>query len=155
MKKENKDKIINNNIAMKKNGELKLCHLYYKLIKNLWKKNASFKSFSYLDFMKSIENMTKNEAVQFTLNEPGDAKDFIIYILERMHTELKKPVSDNNLIFFPNSEKKLNPYDKNNSFAHFMSEFQKQTSIISDIFYGVNETTNVCQFCKNYFNSQG
>ena len=125
MKKENKEKIINNNIAMKKNDELQLCPIYYELI------------------------------IQFSLNEAGDAKDFIIYILERMHTELKAPVPNDKLIIYPNSKKKLNQYDKSNALEHFMSEFQKETSIISDIFYGFNETTNICQFCKNNYNSKG
>ena len=92
LKEENKEKIINNNIAKKNNRELQLCPIYYDLIKNLWKKNASLKSFSPLNFMKSVETMTKNDTVQFSLNEAGDAKDFIIFILERMHTELKKPL---------------------------------------------------------------
>jgi len=155
LKEENKEKIINNNIAKKNNGELQLCPIYYDLIKNLWKKNASFKSFSPFNFMKSVETMTKNDTVQFSLNEAGDAKDFIIFILERMHTELKKPLSNKTQFNQTNAETQLNQYDKNNAFIHFMSDFQKETSIISDVFYGFNETTNVCQFCKNNFNSKG
>ena len=105
--------------------------------------------------MKSIEDMTKNDTVQFTLHEAGDAKDFILYILERMHTELKKPISNKTPFNTKNAEVQLNQYDKDNALSHFISEFQKETSIISDIFYGCNETTNVCQFCKNKYNSKG
>ena len=155
LKEENKEKIINNNIAKKHNGELQLCPIYYELIKNLWKKNATFKSFSPLDFLKSIENMTKNDSVQFTINETGNAQDFIIYFLERMHTELKKPLSKKTSFSQSNLETELNQYDKNNALVHFISEFQEKTSIISDIFYGFNETTNICQFCKNNYNSKG
>ena len=155
LKEENKEKIINNNIAKKNNGELQLCPIYYDLIKNLWKKHASFKSFSPFNFMKSIEIMTTNDSVQFSLNEAGDAKDFIIFILERMHNELKKPISNKTPFNQENAETQLNQYDKKNALYHFMSEFQKETSIISDVFYGFNETTNVCQFCKNNYNSKG
>ena len=155
LKGENKEKIINNNIAKKHNRELQLCPIYYELIQNLWKKHASFKSFSPFNFMKSIEDMTKNDTVQFTLHEAGDAKDFILYILERMHTELKKPISNKTPFNTKNAEVQLNQYNKDNALSHFISEFQKETSIISDIFYGCNETTNVCQFCKNKYNSKG
>ena len=40
-------------------------------------------------------------------------------------------------------------------FPFFFNDFQKQCSIISDIFFGITETTNECLNCKNYYNSQG
>ena len=49
----------------------------------------------------------------------------------------------------------MNQYDKNNSFLHFLDEFKNDTSIVSDLFYGSNERTIVCQFCKNKYNSNG
>ena len=153
LKEDNYNKIINNNIAKKNPGTKTLCHIYYNLIKNLWKKNATFKSFSPDEFMNSISEMTKNDQVQFSLYEAGDAKDFIIYILERMHNELKQPVKNKFWKLGPND--KLNQYDKNNAFLFFLDEFQNDTSIVSDLFYGFNETTNVCQFCKNKYNSNG
>ena len=36
----------------------------------------------------------------------------------------------------------------------FINEFQKETSIISDLFFGFTETTNICQYCNNYYSSQ-
>jgi ubiquitin C-terminal hydrolase len=99
--------------------------------------------------------MTKNDPVKFTLNEAGDAKDFILYILERMHTELRRPISNQSLLGQKKPETELNQYDKKNALEHFMEQFAEETSIISDVFYGFNETTNVCQFCKNDFNSRG
>ena len=105
--------------------------------------------------MKTIENIIKNDSSQLYLYESEDAKDFIIFILERMHTELKKPVQNKNSINNSNENEPLNQYDKNNSLIHFISEFQKETSIISDVFFGFNETTNICQFCKNNYNSKG
>ena len=99
--------------------------------------------------------MTKNDQVQFSLYEAGDAKDFIIYILERMHNELKKPIKKEKKVGKIDSEQTLNQYDKNNALNFFLDEFQNDTSIISDLFYGFNETTNVCQYCKNSYNSKG
>ena len=81
----------------------------------------------------------------------GHLKDFIIFILEQLHKELKKPINKNNSI----KNDKLNQYDKNNAFKHFFINFQKECSIISDLFFGITETTNECLNCKNIFNSQG
>ena len=41
------------------------------------------------------------------------------------------------------------------AFNYFIQDFAKQTSIISDIFFGVMETTNICLNCKNNYSSQG
>ena len=155
LKESNKEKIMNNNIAKKNKNELQLCPIFFELIKNLWKKDAPYKSFSPENFLKAIGAMINNEKGHFTLHESGEAKDFILFILERIHKELKKPIENKNLFSQINSENILNCYDKNNAFAHFTNEFQNETSIISDTFYGFTETTNVCQFCKNYYNSNG
>ena len=155
LKEANRSKIFDNNYAKTNKNELQFCPIYYDLIQNLWKKNASFKSFSPETFMNGISEMTKNDQVTFSLYEAGDAKDFIIYILERMHKELKKPVGDNKQLGQNTPEQELNQYDKMNTLNYFMNEFKKETSIISDLFYGFNETTNVCQYCKQYYNSRG
>ena len=155
LKENNKDKIINNNYSKKFPRNLQLCPMYYDLIQKLWEKGAYSKSFSPNEFMDSIAKMTKNDQVQFSLNEAGDAKDFIIYLLERMHNELKKPIKNKEMLATTKPEEPLNQYDNNNAFLHFMDEFQNDTSKISDLFYGFNETTNVCQFCKNSYNSKG
>ena len=89
----------------------------------------------------------------FKKGEAGDSKDFIIYVLEQIHKELKRPINKNNIII--NDNNTLNQYDKVNAFNHFFREFQNECSIISDIFFGFTETTNECQNCKNIYNSQG
>jgi len=38
---------------------------------------------------------------------------------------------------------------------YFFNDFQKECSIISDIFFGFTETTNECLYCKNLYNSKG
>ena len=35
-----------------------------------------------------------------------------------------------------------------------MAEFSKECSILSDLFFGINETTNICLNCKNYYESK-
>ena len=88
----------------------------------------------------------------FKKGDAGDAKDFIIFILERLHLELKKPCSNyspqyNNI--------PMNQYDKENAFNHFMDGFKKELSIISDLFFGLQETRNECLNCKNNYTRQG
>ena len=145
LNEKNKDKIINNNIANKNTNELQLCPVYLNLIQNLWKKNSTSKSFSPNQFMNTIEAMNP----LFKKGQAGDSKDFIIFILEQFHRELKHTAENNKQ---PNRD--LNQYDKSIAFEHFFYEFKNELSVISDIFFGFNETTNVCLNCKNIYNSK-
>ena len=145
LKENKKEEIINNNIALINKDDLQLCPIYLELVKNLWDLNKPKSSFSPNDFMKNIEKMNP----LFKQGQAGDSKDFIIFILEKMHTELKKPVkqiSDEQKNIEP-----LNQYDRNNSFYHFCEDFMTDKSVISDTFYGINETTNECLNCKKMY----
>ena len=144
--KKHINRIINNNIAMKNKNSLQLSPVFLELINKLWENNGN-KSFSPTKLMNIIYNMNP----LFKTGQAGDAKDFIIFILEQLHKELKKPVNiQGNKILIP-----LNQYDKNNAFNYFFNNFQKECSIISDIFFGFTETTNECLYCKNFYNSNG
>ena len=149
LNRNNKNRIINNNIALNNKNEYQLSPVYLELIEKLWNKDEK-KSYSPNNFMNRINNMNP----LFNTGQAGDSKDFIIYVLEQLHKELKKPV---NLKDYNNLNKKnaLNQYYKNNAFDHFFNEFQQDSSIISDIFFGFTETTNECLNCKNIFNSKG
>jgi ubiquitin C-terminal hydrolase len=144
---KNIDRIINNNIAIKNNNELQLSPIYYSLIKQLWNKEGS-KSIFPNNFMNHLEKMNPS----FKQGRARDSKDFFIFILKKLHKELKSPIKgiNQNII-----NKPLNQYDKNNSFNYFFNEFRKECSIISDIFFGFNEITNECINCKNIYNSNG
>ena len=122
----------------------KLSPYYYGLIQNLWQENGP-KSFSPTDFMKVVEKMNP----LFKVGQAGDSKDFIIFILESLHKELKSPIKtgNNNQI-----NHILNQYDKKSAFHHFLAEFKSDFSIISDTFFGINETMNECLNCKNNYN---
>ena len=87
----------------------------------------------------------------FKTGQAGDAKDFIIFVLEQLHKELKVSLNSNNRT----DSEPLNQYDKNNALNYFFKDFKSQVSIISDIFYGFNETTNECLNCKNILNFKG
>jgi ubiquitin C-terminal hydrolase len=151
---KNKNKIINNNISRNNKNDPQITPVYSVLIKKLWdKNNFSSKDYSPYKFMETIEKMNS----LFKKGEAGDSKDFIIYILEQFHKELKKSVKP--LIQNNNNSRKtdtsLNQYDKNNVFNHFFEQFQNECSIISDLFFGINEITNECLYCKMQYNSQG
>ena len=146
LKKKSIDKILNNNIALKNRDADQLSPIYWKLILNLWNKNPTSRSFPPRDFMAIIEKLNP----LFKQGEAGDSKDFIIFLLEQFHTELKKPVGQNKT-----PQQNLNQYDKNNAFDFFFNDFKQECSIISDIFFGITETTNICLNCKNNYNSKG
>ena len=143
--KRSGNKIKNNNIAIKNRNSPQLSPVYLELVKKLWDKNNIKGYFAPIKFMKLVETMNP----LFKLGQPGDSKDFIIFLLEQFHTELKKVVSNNN------NNEQPNQYDQQNAFMYFFQDFSKQTSIISDIFFGIQESTNVCLFCKKNYSSKG
>ena len=151
LEKSNEDRIINNNIALKNKNFLQLCPLYLELIKKLWDNNGN-KSFSPYNFVNTLEKMNP----LFKQGQTGDSKDFIIFILEQLHKELKKPIKFlNKTINHPNVNTSLNQYDKDNAFKQFFEEFKEECSIMSDEFFGINEATTICVNCKNDYNSLG
>ena len=140
---------INNNIANKNKNALQLCPSYYELIGKLWDENGP-KSFSPNNFINLIEEMRKNYILESKIDEKDESKDFIIFILEQFQKELQKSINYNiNSIKEP-----LNQYDKKNVFNHFIDEFKENCSIISDLFFGINETTTKCLNCLNFYNSE-
>ena len=142
---KNENLIQNNNIAINNKNDLQLSPVFSDLIKKLWDIEGS-KSFSPTDFRIRVEQMNP----LFQQGQPGDSKDFIIFILEQIHKELKRP---NKNINKPNIN--LDQYNKQSALENFFYDFQSELSIISDVFYGFNETTNECLNCKNIYNSQG
>ena len=146
LNEKNKNNIINNNIALKNKNALQISPVYLELIKILWKKDGK-KSFSPKTFMNTINNMNPS----FKTAQPGDVKDFIIFVLAQLHKELKKSVN----LYKSQNLLPPNQYDKNDTFNYFFNDFHKECSIMSDIFFGFTETTNECLNCKNKYNSKG
>ena len=148
LRESSENKIFYNNIAKTSPNELQLSPVFYDLIKNLWSQKG-IKSFSPDNFMDRVEKMNSI----FKTGQAGDSKDFIIFILEQLHKELKEPVKSikNNI----NIIRQLDQYDKNNAFQFFFQEFKKECSVISDIFFGFSETTNICINCKNNYSIMG
>jgi len=115
---------------------------YFKLIQKLWSKNIISSSISSNDFIKIIEERNSS----FKSGLPGYYKEFIIFILDNIHNDLKKNKNKN----FNNEQ--LNEYDQKNAFNHYYNEFMKECSVISDIFIGTFEKKGICsKFLNNYF----
>ena len=142
-----RERIINNNIAIKNNNSLQLSPVYLSLLQELWNKNKYKGYVNPQKFMKTIEEMNS----LFKLGQPGDSKDFIIFILEQFHRELKKGVNNTN----NNNNIQINQYEQQTTLINFIEEFKKDTSIISDVFYGILETNNICLYCKQFYSGQG
>ena len=147
LNQENKVKIFNNNLSKNINSD-QLSPCYFELIQNLWNQNNSNKSYNPNDFIKKVNDMNS----LFKKGEAGDSKDFIIFILEQIHKELKSKIKydiNNNSNEKGNKiQKELNQYDRESTLQNFFNDFKNECSIISDIFFGFIETTNECQKCK-------
>ena len=147
LREKSRDVIFNNNIAKKNKEDLQLCPVFYELIQNLWYKSG--RAFYSPDkFLKIVDEMCKYQVLNF---KPQDSKDFIIFILEQLHKELQKSIKTNS----NHLDDPLNQYDKVNTFNHFIEDFKENTSIISDLFFGINETNTICLNCKNNYNAKG
>ena len=146
---QHRDEINNNNIALENKNELQLTPAYLQLLINLWDKNEGIKCYNPRNFMNIVEQMDP----EFKLGQAGDSKDFIIFLLGQFHIELKKSLINN--YSENNSDDQVNQCDQKETLSSFFKDFQKQTSIISDIFFGIEEITTICLNCQNNFESQG
>jgi len=146
LKEKNKQKIINIKLALKTKKDNQLSPIYLELIQKLWQIDGP-KSFSPNIFMNTVNNMNP----LFKKKEVGDVKDFLLFILEQLHKELKQL---NNINSISNDIQIPNQYDRNAAFNYFFNNFTKEGSIISDLFFGFNETTIECLNCKKTFNSK-
>ena len=88
-----------------------------------------------------IFNLNNN----FSPTQPNDAKDFLIYIIGRLHQELNK-IESNQIknSFYFNVVKNDDPLY--NYLQYFASNYK---SIISNVFNWTNQVKRTCSFCKS------
>ena len=120
---------------------------YYNVVKNLWDKNNTNRSFSPYSFKEKLGQ----ENPLFLGIQANDSKDLINFLLERIHLELNEPRKDQN-----NNMKKSYVINQNDQLNEskmlnlFINEFKsKYNSIISNLFYGMIETKSKCMKCQN------
>ena len=140
---KNKEKIFKNNIALNNNNTFQLSPFYYELVQKLWDKNGS-KSYSPDKIKNIIEQMNPS----FKAGQAINAKDFIDFILMKLHQELYKITNSNQNI------EPFDPYNQQSSLMHSINKSKRQGSIITDVFTGYYEETNLCLYCKNLYNSR-
>ena len=105
---------------------------------------------NYIKPMKAVSPEIFQKTVgkynpQFQNLEANDSKDLILYLFQAMHQELNYWTKNKAFTGYPDQ------YDRNKSYQAFMWSYDVVNfSIISDLFYGTNETTTKCQNCQKY-----
>ena len=149
LNKKNEERIINNNISSKNKNDSQLAPVYLELIQKLWEINGE-KKYSPNKFNDTLYNISPI----FQNAKAVGPKDLVVFILEQLHKELKKDNNNDNSNNSQNSQT-INQYDELSALNYFINEFKNNSSVISDIFFGVNETNTICLNCKNIYNQQG
>ena len=126
------------------NAKKLISNEYYKLLKNLWKRENDKKSYSPYSFKEIISK----ENPLFAGVAANDSKDLINFLIERFHQELNiinrnKNNKDNNNLF------NIDQTNENLMLKLFLEEYtQNFNSPISNLFYGIIETKSQCKGCS-------
>lgn len=139
---------LNKTILGANDNDFPISNGYYELIQKLWSTKENASSFSSKHLNKRIEKKIKGNILD--LDQPGAYKEFIIFILNNIHNELKKHIKSKEI----NIKEPKNKYNRENAFYHYLNDFAKSLSIISDVFTGHIETTSSCSNCQKLFFSK-
>jgi ubiquitin C-terminal hydrolase len=142
----NKEPFIkNNSIAMADETAPQLSPNFRILINHLWRNQPKsyYAPYEFKKIVGLIDPLFKNF-------EANDAKDFVNFIIMRLHDELN--FVDNtftNKCNLPEPGDNINPYDRQQVLNCYVYDFQMNlNSIISNIFYGTLQGEFECQNCK-------
>ena len=139
------DFIINNTIIINEFEEPSLVIEYLKLIRHLWcdTPKSRYAPYEFKEKIGKIDPLFKNF-------EANDAKDFVNFMVMRMHEELNGV--DNSLLKQANLVEPpmpINPYNQGQVLQSYLYEFQINfNSFISNCFYGTTQGEFECQNCK-------
>ena len=132
------NKNIYQDLENNKNSSKKLSFVLAEVLKNLWEK-LEHRFYAPNNFKNLISEMNP----LFKGIAANDPKDLILFLLEKMHNELNKPINnipDNNKV--PNSCNFIEVYK---DFVYWFEN--KNKSIISDEFYFFTNNISTCQYC--------
>ena len=116
-----------------------LSNAYIELLDNLCRSNKI--NYSLKNFKNILRKMNFNE------KEKNNPKDLVIFLLETLHTELNKVKSEN-------IKNNSSGYDFELCFKNYSDFFKANfRSIISDLFYGTQNSMIQCNNCSRVFNS--
>ena len=123
------------------------------LIENLWpsiydyinnKYNHQNTSNKYFEPYKFKEKISKMNPL-FQGAQANDSKDLVNFIIMTLHEELNKAKKISN----PNKNILIDQTNEKNVFNLFIESYKNENmSIISDIFFGINNTSIHCSRCK-------
>ena len=142
-----KDIIYSNIIKMSNPNAPSLSIAYKELIDNLWKgkPKVPYSPHKFKDILGKLNSLFKDE-------NAGDSKDLACFLIMQLHTELNNidsNINKNKNNFISQENIIVNPYDKNQVFQYFFNDFCiSHNSIITQYFYGVNQSMFECQNCK-------
>jgi ubiquitin C-terminal hydrolase len=141
----NKISLIKSVLEMNSQDQPQLTTEYQELIYNLWiKKSKNYYSpHNFKTTVGKIEPLFKNF-------EANDAKDFVNFIIMRLHEELngiENSFTNTNYIEPPSQN--INQYNNAQVLQAYLYYFQMDnSSIISNYFYGTTQGEIECQNCK-------
>ena len=140
-----KNRLIENNAIIMTNSKSSSLSLSYKELIEIGKD-----LYSPHNFKKELEKLNQT----FKDDNGGNEKDLACFIIMQIHTELNN--TEPKINTYPNNnigqqeEIIVNPYDRKQVLNYFFNEYTlKHNSIISEIFYGINQRMFECQDCKS------
>ena len=127
-------------LNLEKDSNYRLSFAFAEVLKNLWQ-ILTENSYSPEHFKKVIGDMNP----LFAGIAAKDSKDLILFMLEKFHNEMN--VNEKNT---QNSEiSEQDEKDLNAVYNNFTSNYEKKNlSIISQEFYGYNNTQTTCCYCN-------
>ena len=134
------EKLLNNiNNLIQRKGTF-ICE-YATLLYQLKYSNAKFLDPS--NFKSALEKFNP----LFEGNNASDAKDLVLFILQRLHLELKPTKNNSNgqKNFYEQEQISLN---EEKSFNYFINDFKNSMSCISETFHGIYKIQLKCDGCQ-------
>ena len=118
-----------------------LTDAYLNVLINSWM-NVNINNYSPNYFKQVISVMNP----LFEGIQANDSKDLIIFLMEKMHSELNIPLNNQNL---QQNNQMINQYDFKQSFKSFKKYFANNyRSVISNLFYGFFDSIMYCKNCQ-------
>ena len=120
--------------------EYELSKSYLMLIEKLWNANKNIEYNPY-----NFKNIIISYDKSFKKSNSEKIKDFIDFILDHLHQELKnKDANKMNEINVIQED-----FNKESIFNNFIENINKENSIISELFFGILETSYDCLECND------
>ena len=122
-----------------------LAYSFKLLISKLWPDDSSQNNYNYFSPYEFKEKISKMNPL-FNGIAANDAKDLVNFIIMQLHDELNKAninsINDNNNLIIDQTNPQL-------TLQYFVENFKaRYQSIMSDIFYAMNNTITECGKCR-------